>query len=154
VAHAAHDHPRLDPRLCASVVDPLREAGEVLLVGDPDVGGVVGRGRELDVDRALRRTAEEVLVDDVVVVLARTDDARGAVVDLEEVEEVVPVEPAVVGDHAVGHADAVARGDPLDQVGGRRPLDVDVQLGLGDAHAVAARCWNGSFIVPTLSGST
>ena len=133
---------------------PWASAGEVLLVGQPDAGRVVGRGGHLDVDRALGGAAHEVLVDDVAVVLAGADDAGGGVVGVEEVEEVAPHEAAVVADHAVGDAQAVAGGDPLHERGGRRALDVDVELGLGDAHAVAGRCWNGSCIEPTLSGST
>ena len=126
----------------------------MFLVGQPHAGRVVGRGGQLDVDRALGRAADEVLVDDVAVVLAGPDDARGAVVGVQEVEEVAPDEAVVVADHAVGDAQAVARRDPLHEVGRRRALDVDVELGLGDAHAVAGRCWNGSCIEPTLTGST
>ena len=45
------------PVSVAGVVDALGERGEVLLVGQADVGGVVGRGGQLDVDRALGRAA-------------------------------------------------------------------------------------------------
>ena len=41
------------PRVAARVVDPGRDPAVVLLVGQPDVAGVVGRGDQLDVDRAL-----------------------------------------------------------------------------------------------------
>ena len=54
VADAAHDDAALDAGLVAGVVDALGEGGEVLLVGQADVGGVVGRRGQLDVDRPLR----------------------------------------------------------------------------------------------------
>jgi hypothetical protein len=154
VAHAAHDDPTLDAGLRPGVVNPLRERREVLLVGQADPGRVVGGGGQLDVDRALGGAAHEVLVDDVAVVLAGPDDARGAVVGVEEVEEIAPREAPVVADHAVRDAQAVAGGDPPYERGRRRALDVDVQLGLRDRHAAAGRCWNGSCIEPTLRGST
>ena len=59
---------------------PWAIAGEVLGVGQADRGGVVGRGDQLDVDRALRGAARQVLVGDVAVVLRRADDAGGEVV--------------------------------------------------------------------------
>src|SRR5215203_4581663 len=154
VADAAHDDPALDPGLVARVVDALGERGEMLVVGQADVGGVVGRRGQLDVDRALGRTLDEVLVDDVPVVLAGADDAGGSVVGAEEVEEVLPDEPVVVADHAVGDAELVARRDPAYEIRRGRALDVDVQLGLGDAHAAVGRCSKGSWVERTLSTST
>src|SRR4051795_11621935 len=154
MADAAHHDPRLDPGLRACVVDSLRQRGEVLLVGQPDTGGVVGRRGELDVDRALLRAGDEVLVDDVAVVLARADDARRGVVGGEEVEEVAPAEAAVVVEDAVGHTDVVARGDAADQLRAGRALDVDVELGLGDRHAAVGRCSNGSWLKRTLWTAT
>ena len=53
VAHRGDDHRGLDPARGARVVDALREPRELLVVGEPGLGGVVGRGDELDVDRAL-----------------------------------------------------------------------------------------------------
>ena len=149
MAHAAHDDAALDPGLGAGVVDPLRERGEVLLVGQPDPGGGVGRRRQLDVDRALASAVHEVLVDDVAVVLAGADHARGGVVGGEEVEEVAPGEAPVVGEDTLGDAHLVARRDAPHEVRRRRALDVDVQLGLGDAHAADGRCSNGSWVERT-----
>ena len=121
----------------------------MFLVGQADLRRVVGGGGQLDVDRALGGTRDEVLVDDVAVVLAGADDAGGGVVGVEEVEEVAPHERPVRPDHAVGDLDAVARGDALDQVRARRALDVDVELGLRDAHAADGRCSNGSWVERT-----
>ena len=70
VAQARGDDPRLDAEALAGVVDALGDRVEVLLVGEADGGRVVGRGDELDVDRALLRAAGEVLERDVAVVLA------------------------------------------------------------------------------------
>src|SRR3954469_3366978 len=126
----------------------------MLVVGEADPGGVVGRGGELDVDRPFGSAGHEVLVDDVAVVLARADDARGGVVGAQEVEEVAPAEAAVVIEDAVGDGDLVAGRDAADQVRPGRALDVDVQLGFGDRHAAAGRCSNGSCVETTLSTST
>ena len=54
----------------ARVVDALGDPGVVLGVGEADRRGVVGRGDQLDVDRALGGAARQVLVGDVAVVLA------------------------------------------------------------------------------------
>ena len=50
---------------------PCGDPAVVLLVGQPDRGGVVGRDDQLDVDRALGGAAHQVRVRDVAVVLAR-----------------------------------------------------------------------------------
>jgi hypothetical protein len=44
--------------------------------------------------------------------------------------------------------------DPLDQVRARRALDMDVELGLRDAHAADGRCSNGSWVERTFWTST
>ena len=75
---------------------PWRDARELLGVGEPDRRGVVGRGDQLDVDRALGGARLQVLVGDVAVVLGGADHARREVVGAQEVEEVVP-HVAVVG---------------------------------------------------------
>ena len=60
--------------------DTQTDAVEVLVVAEPYARGVVGRRGELDVDRVPARARTEVLVDDVAVVLAGADHARGEVV--------------------------------------------------------------------------
>src|SRR4029079_15929161 len=107
VADAAHGDAGLDARLGAGVVDALGERGELFLVGQADLGRVIGARGQLDVDRALGGAGDEVLVDDVAVVLAGADDAGGGVVGVEEVEEVTPDEPPVASDHYVGAPDSV-----------------------------------------------
>jgi hypothetical protein len=70
VAHAGDEDAALDAGLLACVVDPARDAVDVLLVREAHEPRVVGRGGELHVDRALARASGEVLVGDVAVVLA------------------------------------------------------------------------------------
>jgi hypothetical protein len=139
VADAGQQDARLDAVGLARAVDPGRDPREVLLVGEADERGMVGRGDQLDVDRAVRGAAREVLERDVRVVLGRADDARGHVVGLQEVEEVAPGEAVGGGEHAVGDAQPVALGDPAHEVRRRGALEVDVQLGLRHRHGVAPR---------------
>src|SRR3954470_7023087 len=139
VADAREEDPRLDAVTGAGVVDPGRDPGEVVLVREADERGVVGRGDQLDVDRALRGARGEVLGGDVAVVLGGADDARRHVVGLQEVEEVAPGEAVGAREDAVWHPEPVALGDPADEVRGRGALEVDVQLRLGDHHARRSR---------------
>ena len=83
---------------------PLRDAGEVLVVGEADVLAVVEAGDQLDVDRALGRAGREVLVGDVAVVVAGADRRGGLVVGRQEVQEVGPGERAVGAEEVVGRA--------------------------------------------------
>jgi hypothetical protein len=99
--------------------------------------GVVRRDDQLDVDGAVAGAAREVLIGDVPVVLGRADDAGRAVVGLQEVEEVRVGEAVGTVEDAVGDWQVVALGESADQ--GRRsgPLEVDVQLGLGDQRSTS-----------------
>jgi hypothetical protein len=99
--------------------------------------GVVGRDDQLDVDGAVPGAALEVLVCDVAVVLGRAYDAGRAVVGLQEVEEVGVRKAVGTVEDAVGDGQVVALGESADQ--GRRsgPLEVDVQLGLGDQRSTS-----------------
>ena len=63
---------------------------------------MVGRGGELDVDRATGRARAQVLVGDVAVVLPGADHARGQVVGAQEVEEVRVAEAPVAAEQPLG----------------------------------------------------
>ena len=71
----ASSMPRAMPSRCSASLSPTERR-------------VVGRGGQLDVDRPLAGADAQVLVGDVAVVLGGADDARGAVVGAQEVEEV------------------------------------------------------------------
>src|SRR6185312_9720526 len=129
----------LDAVLGAGRVDAGRDPFEVLLVGEPDERRVIGRGDQLDVDRALGRARREVRGRDVAVVLRRPYDARRHVVRLQEVEEVAPGEAVGGGEHAVGDAQAVALGDPAHEPRRGGSLQMDVELRLGDHAARGSR---------------
>ncbi len=134
VANAGDQDATLDAVLgvIARVVDPARDAVDVLLVREADELRVVGRRRELDVDCSLACALDQVLVRDVAVVLAGADHARGLVVGVEEVEEVAVGEAVRSGEGALGDGEAVALGDAADQVRRSGALEVDVELDFGD----------------------
>jgi hypothetical protein len=122
---------RIRPSIPVSRRASAGDAVEVLLVAQPDELGMVGRCRELDVDRAPAGAGAQVLVHDVAIVPPGADHARGQVVGAQEVEEAVIPEAAVLAEHAVRQRQAVAGGDPLHELGRRRSLEVDMELGLG-----------------------
>src|SRR5688500_14295288 len=144
VAHGRGEDPRLDPVVAPGVVDPGRDAPEVLLVAEPDRIRVAGGGDQLDVHAALGRARREVLVRDVAVVLRGADHARRHVVGGEEVQEIRPAERVVVREQTIGERDPVALGEPADERGRRRALEVDVQLRLGDHEILPATAGVGS----------
>jgi hypothetical protein len=106
--------------------------------------GVVRRDDQLDVDGAVLGTAREVLVGDVPVVLGRADDAGRAVVGLQEVEEAGVGEAVGTVEDAVGDGQVVALGESADQGRWSGPLEVDVQLGLGDQRSTSNTTGGGS----------
>src|SRR5437764_2843184 len=120
----------------------------MLRVADPDEPGVIDRGGELDIHRALPGAGREVLVGDVAVVLTGPDDARGEVVGLQEVQEVAPRKAIGGGEQPCRDLEAVARGDAADQRGGRGALQVHVELGLRDhqpsCSMTAGACGDGA----------
>ena len=102
------------------------------VVAQADLRGVVGRDDQLDVDSALGGAARQVLEGEVAVVLAGADHARGEVVGAQEVEEVGVGVGLLVGEQALRDRQAVALGEPADELRRGRALEVDVQLGLRD----------------------
>ena len=129
VAHGRDQDPPLDTGVAAGVVDPARDPIPVLLVAQPNQRGMVGRGGELDVDRAPATTPAQVFVGDVAVVLAGADHARRQVVGGQEVEEVGVAETPVGPEQPLGQIDAVARAMRLTSSGGAVPSRWTWQLG-------------------------
>ena len=125
----------------------MRDRGQVLLVAQPDERGMVGRGGQLDVDRATGRARAQVLVGDVAVVLPGADHARGEVVGAQEVEEVRVAEAPVGAEQPLGQVHAVASRDPLHELGRGGPLQVDVQLGLRDGRHRAAKVYQQPVLI-------
>ena len=142
VAHGRDQDPSLDPGVAPGVVDSAGDAGEVLLVAQPDERGVVGRRGQLDVDRAASARTAQVLVGDVAVVLAGPDHARGQVVGARKSRKSRVAEASVAAEQALGERDAVTRGDPPHELGRRGALEMDVELGLG-ARSTWAGCLSG-----------
>src|SRR3546814_7454879 len=102
MADAGHDAARLYSRLRPGVLDALGDPLDMALIRQARHGRVVGRGHELDVDRALAGAADQVFIRHVPVVASGADRRARRIVDLEEVEEAVPGEGAVGGQEAFG----------------------------------------------------
>jgi len=101
----------------------------MLLVAQPDQRGVIGRGGQLDVDRAPTGAGAQVLVRDVPVVLTGADHAGGQVVGAQKIEKVGVPEAPIGLEQPVGKRQPVARRDSRDQLGRGCALEVDVKLG-------------------------
>ena len=144
IAYGGDEDARLNAVLGAGVVDAAGDAVEVILVAQADERGVVGGHEQLDVDRPLGGAAGEVLVGHVAVVLARPDHIGGEVVGAQEVEEVRVGEALGGGEESFRDGQPVALGEPADQVRSGRPLEMDVELGLGNAHRSTSTTGGGA----------
>ena len=112
VAHGRDEDAALDAGIAASLVDPARDPVPVLLVAQADERRVVGRGGQLDVDRAAACARAQILVRDVAVVLAGAHHAGSQVVGAQEVEEVGVAKAPVVPEQILRKRQPVALRDP------------------------------------------
>jgi hypothetical protein len=130
------DDPPDDAVPCLGAADALGDAAEIVRPADPGSPRVVGRDEQLGVDHPLGRRGCKIGLGEFGVVVEAAEHRGDAVVGADEGREVVPGVAAVRVEQPA-RIDAVAVGQPADEIGRRRALDMAMQFHLRDRAVIA-----------------